>query len=404
MSNTLKVYNNLLNRYKDEYSGQYKQYNEKWKKMYDYKNFNDLTDNKIFNIDLSWMYNSQRYDEISQDVLARYNKDKHSNELKSIQTFLDDITNDHIKNKKDALKEFKTIKNNVKSENLKDIVKELERAIFGYDYDDDDEEPKYEESIAERTKMRRENKETDKKDALRTFAPPDPDNDDSDKFTEMYYTPYSSIIDNDEKTEKVYEEGYDKEGYDGAWYDEYGFNKDGFNEYGFNEYGFNEYGFNKDGYDKWGFNKDRFNKDGKKDKKFSKWGYNINGVDRKGLDNNGYNINGYNTSGYDRQKCNINGYNTSGYDGDRYNINGYNQNGFDRQGNKRKALKKNIPGSRLNILTPQQMLARLPILLAQIKAENNSREVENEIRQLLYSLYRSKQISKTVYKNLIATI
>ena len=106
--------------------------------------------------------------------------------------------------------------------------------------------------------MRRQNKETDKKDASRTFAPPDPDSSDSDKFTEMYYTPYNSI---NEKTEKLYEEGYDKEGYDGAGYDEYGFNKDGFNEYGFNEYGFNEYGFNehgfnKDGYDKWGFNKD----------------------------------------------------------------------------------------------------------------------------------------------------
>ena len=64
----------------------------------------------------------------------------------------------------------------------------------------------------------------------------------------------------------------------------------------------------------------------------------------------------------------------------------------------------NPSGSRLKILTSQQMLARLPILLAQIKAGNNSRELKNEIRQLLYSLYRSKQISKTVYKNLIATI
>ena len=115
------------------------------------------------------------------------------------------------------MEKFKTVKNNVKSENLKDIVKELECAIFGYDYDDDNEKPKYEESIAERTKMRRQNKETDKKDASRTFAPPDCNSDDSDKFTEMYYTPYSSII-NDEKTEKVYEEGYDKEGYDGAGY------------------------------------------------------------------------------------------------------------------------------------------------------------------------------------------
>ena len=61
-------------------------------------------------------------------------------------------------------------------------------------------------------------------------------------------------------------------------------------------------------------------------------------------------------------------------------------------------------GKGLKILTPQQMFTRLPILLAQIKAENNSQELNNEIRQLLYSLYRSKQISKTVYKNLIATI
>ena len=64
----------------------------------------------------------------------------------------------------------------------------------------------------------------------------------------------------------------------------------------------------------------------------------------------------------------------------------------------------NPSGSGLKILTPQQMLARLPILLAQIKAGNNSLELKNEIRQLLYSLYRSKQISKTVCKNLIATI
>ena len=77
-------------------------------------------------------------------------------------------------------KNFSTVKNNVKSENLREYIKELELAIFGHD---DDEELEYDESIAERTKMRRQNKETDKKDASRTFAPPDPDSDDSDKFT-----------------------------------------------------------------------------------------------------------------------------------------------------------------------------------------------------------------------------
>ena len=107
MNNTSKAYNNLLDRYKDEYFEKYKQYNEEWKKKYDYKNFNDLTDDKIFNIDLSWMYNLQLYDKISNDVVTRYNKDKHSNELLSIQTFLDNITNKYIKSKKDALENLK---------------------------------------------------------------------------------------------------------------------------------------------------------------------------------------------------------------------------------------------------------------------------------------------------------
>ena len=47
-------------------------------------------------------------------------------------------------------------------------------------------------------------------------------------------------------------------------------------------------------------------------------------------------------------------------------------------------------GSGLKILTPDQMLSRLPIYLAQLNAGNNSEKLKNEIRQLLYSLYRSK--------------
>ena len=147
-----------------------------------------------------------------------------------------------------------------------------------------------------------------------------------------------------------------------------------------------------------------FKKDGKKDKKFNGWGYNINGVDRQGFNRDGYNINGFNAQGLNKDRYNINGYNISGYNSQGYNINGYRHNGLDRQGNKRKALKKNIPGLGLKILTPQKMLARLPISLAQLRAGNNSQKLKNEIRQLLYSLYRSKKISKTVYKNLITTI
>ena len=61
-------------------------------------------------------------------------------------------------------------------------------------------------------------------------------------------------------------------------------------------------------------------------------------------------------------------------------------------------------GEGLKILNNKQMLNRFPILLAQIQAGNNSNKLKNEIRQILYSLYRSKVLTKTVYNNLIKSI
>ena len=61
-------------------------------------------------------------------------------------------------------------------------------------------------------------------------------------------------------------------------------------------------------------------------------------------------------------------------------------------------------GLGLKILTPNQMLSRLPITLAQLKAGNNSEKLKNEIRQILYSLCRSKKLTKQLYKNLIDII
>ena len=58
----------------------------------------------------------------------------------------------------------------------------------------------------------------------------------------------------------------------------------------------------------------------------------------------------------------------------------------------------------LKTLTPNQMLSRLPISLAQLNAGNNSEELKNKIRQLLYSLYRSKKLTKQLYKSLIDII
>ena len=61
-------------------------------------------------------------------------------------------------------------------------------------------------------------------------------------------------------------------------------------------------------------------------------------------------------------------------------------------------------GKGLRILTPNQMLSRLPITFAQLKAGNNSEKLKNEIRQILYSLYRLKKLAKQLYKSLVDII
>ena len=65
---------------------------------------------------------------------------------------------------------------------------------------------------------------------------------------------------------------------------------------------------------------------------------------------------------------------------------------------------KQQKGTGLKILTPKQMLQRLPIAYAQIEAGNNSKSLLNEIRQIVYSLYQSKEITKKVYNNIITSI
>ena len=61
-------------------------------------------------------------------------------------------------------------------------------------------------------------------------------------------------------------------------------------------------------------------------------------------------------------------------------------------------------GLGLKILAPNQLLSRLTIILAQLKAVNNSEKLKNEIRQILYSLYRSKKLTKQLYKSLVDII
>ena len=60
---------------------------------------------------------------------------------------------------------------------------------------------------------------------------------------------------------------------------------------------------------------------------------------------------------------------------------------------------KATKGTGLKILPPKQMLQRLPIALAQVKAGNNSQSLLNKIRQIVYSSYQSIEITKKVYNN-----
>ena len=64
----------------------------------------------------------------------------------------------------------------------------------------------------------------------------------------------------------------------------------------------------------------------------------------------------------------------------------------------------NLDHSKLKVVRPKQMLQRLPIALSQVKAGNNSESLLNEIRQVVHSLYQSKQITKNVYNNIIRSI
>ena len=93
-------------------------------------NGNDDNGNDDNGNDLSWMNDLQLYKKIASEIFSRYNGDKNSFELFTLRTFIDNISNKRVKNKKDAREEFKNVKENVKSQALKEMVKDLEQAIF----------------------------------------------------------------------------------------------------------------------------------------------------------------------------------------------------------------------------------------------------------------------------------
>ena len=131
------------------------------------------------NVDLDWMINKDGFEEIPEEA-GKYMKGKNDNELKLIKDFITKINNGTINNKNKAGNEFRKLKQKVTNYNLRqDLIKELERDLFGEDIESIEPEEKYEESIAERVKTRRQNTQ-------RTFAPSIPPKRDYSEATANY--------------------------------------------------------------------------------------------------------------------------------------------------------------------------------------------------------------------------
>ena len=120
------------------------------------------------------MIDKNGYEQTAGEAGADYIKGKNDNELELIKDFITKINNGVINNKNKAGNEFRKLKQKVTNDRLKqDLIKDLERYLLGEDIENIEPEEKYEESIAERVKTRRQNKETGK-NTQRTFTPSSP--------------------------------------------------------------------------------------------------------------------------------------------------------------------------------------------------------------------------------------
>ena len=119
------------------------------------------------NINLDWMNDKIGYEETAEEADTDYMKGNNDNGLKLIKDFIAKINNGTINNKNKAGNEFRKLKQKVTKDRLRqDLIKDLKRYIFGEYIESIELEEKYEESIAERVKTRRQNTQ-------RTFAPQD---------------------------------------------------------------------------------------------------------------------------------------------------------------------------------------------------------------------------------------
>ena len=108
----------------------------------------------LSNIDLSWINDIEGYEETAEEAGAEYMKGNNDNELKLIKDSITKINNGVI-NKNKAGNEFRKLKQKVTNDRLKqDLIKDLQRHLFGENLENIEPEEEYEESIAERVKTR----------------------------------------------------------------------------------------------------------------------------------------------------------------------------------------------------------------------------------------------------------
>ena len=158
------------------------------------------------NINLSWINNPDGYKEIAREPDSNYVKNKNDNELKLIKVFITKINNGTINNKNKAGNEFRKLKKKFTNDILRqDLIEYLEIYLFGEDIES---EEKYEESIAERVKTRRQNNETDR-DTQRTFAPSSPPKEDYSAETNEYL----KYMEEQKRDRKKFSDEYDSNGW-----------------------------------------------------------------------------------------------------------------------------------------------------------------------------------------------
>ena len=149
------------------------------------------------NTDLSWVKDEEGYKETAEEAGSDYIKGKNDNELKLNKDFITKINNGTV-NKNKAGNEFRKLKQKVANDILRqDLIKHLEKYLFGEDIEP---EEKYEKSIAERVKTRR--------DTQRTFAPSSPPKEDYSAETDEYL----KYLEKQEKHRVRFSDDYDSSG------------------------------------------------------------------------------------------------------------------------------------------------------------------------------------------------